>query len=119
MAYPSSNFRSTVSRSARISRSRACRAAVSCWRVRARRQAAEQTVWQTGQRRGDPTTGVRTLSGGTLGSGVAAAWVRLRASPLGRWPAPAGGSLAGASPPLELERGGDPLDPVVEPLLRQ
>lgn len=76
---PSCSFRSAVSKSTRISRSRACRAAFSRWRVRARRQLAEQVVCRprsfvsphTGHRRPDPTTGVRTLSGGTLGSGSA------------------------------------------------
>ena len=77
---PSCSLFSAASKSARISRSRASRATCSRWRVRAQRQATEQTVcrpvrsttWQTGQRRRDPTTGVRTLSGGTSGSGPAA-----------------------------------------------
>ena len=57
--------------SARSSRSRASCASATRWRLRARRQAAEQTVCrpvsgtaqQTGQQ--EPTTGVRTLSGET------------------------------------------------------
>ncbi len=73
------SFLSAVSKSARISRSRASRAAFSRWRVRSLRQLAEQTVWrpvratawQTGHRRRDPTTGVRTVFGGTWRSGVA------------------------------------------------
>src|SRR6185436_5208298 len=89
---PSCSFSRAAPKSTWISRSLACRAAVSRWRVRSRRQAAEQAVWrpvrstfwQTGHRRRDPTIGVRTGSAGTLAQAELRTWLRPRGGP-GTW----------------------------------